>query len=357
MTHFLHTEADLQAGLAQLVLADPRLVPVAEKAGAFSLRRREAGFPGLCAIVCGQQLSTAAARDNPRPVVCRLRSVSSRRRTRARAPTSSNGSACRPPRSSRSRKSARPSPKGHIDLDAVGNMDADAGARNADRAAWRRTVDRRHLSAVLSRPCRCVSVRRSRGCRKSARIAFGPAQAAGREGAHQNGRGLAAVARRGGASALGLLSRGEAARRHRRRVQAKIAGRKKGRQENDEKEKEEWLNSTARGSSRARDTARQLVVFLHGYGADGNDLIDIGRAWQRTAAATRLSSRRTRRGPAARRRRAANGFRSPSAIPTNAGTGVNAAAPVLNAFLDAELKRRNLPPSALALVGFSAKAP
>ena len=26
--------------------------------------------------------------------------------------------------------------------------------------------------------------------------------------------------------------------------------------------------------------ARRLVVFLHGYGADGNDLIDIGRTWQ-----------------------------------------------------------------------------
>ena len=26
--------------------------------------------------------------------------------------------------------------------------------------------------------------------------------------------------------------------------------------------------------------AKHLVVFLHGYGADGNDLIDIGRAWQ-----------------------------------------------------------------------------
>src|SRR4051794_20413449 len=25
---------------------------------------------------------------------------------------------------------------------------------------------------------------------------------------------------------------------------------------------------------------RRLVVFLHGYGADGNDLIDIGRQWQ-----------------------------------------------------------------------------
>jgi DNA-3-methyladenine glycosylase II len=61
MTTFLHTDADLRAGLAQLIIADPRLVPVAEKAGAFALRRREAGFPGLCAIVCGQQLSTASA--------------------------------------------------------------------------------------------------------------------------------------------------------------------------------------------------------------------------------------------------------------------------------------------------------
>ena len=61
MSHFLHTDADLRTRLAQLILADPRLKPVAEKAGAFSLRRREGGFPGLCAIVCGQQLSTASA--------------------------------------------------------------------------------------------------------------------------------------------------------------------------------------------------------------------------------------------------------------------------------------------------------
>ena len=27
-------------------------------------------------------------------------------------------------------------------------------------------------------------------------------------------------------------------------------------------------------------TAKQLVVFLHGYGADGNDLISLGREWQ-----------------------------------------------------------------------------
>lgn len=61
MTNFLHSDADLQAGLARLVAADPRLAPIAEKAGRFSLRRREAGYAGLCAIVCGQQLSTASA--------------------------------------------------------------------------------------------------------------------------------------------------------------------------------------------------------------------------------------------------------------------------------------------------------
>jgi phospholipase/carboxylesterase len=39
--------------------------------------------------------------------------------------------------------------------------------------------------------------------------------------------------------------------------------------------------------------------------------------------------------------------------PDERWTGVNEAAPILERFLDAELKRRDLPPSALALVGFS----
>jgi phospholipase/carboxylesterase len=54
--------------------------------------------------------------------------------------------------------------------------------------------------------------------------------------------------------------------------------------------------------------ARQLVVFLHGYGADGNDLIEIGRAWQALLCPTPRSPRRMRQGHAARRRWGASGF-------------------------------------------------
>ncbi|NWG23771.1 MAG: DNA-3-methyladenine glycosylase 2 family protein [Pseudorhodoplanes sp.] len=60
-SHILQTEADLHAALAKLVLADPRLGAVLAKAGSPALRRRAPGFAGLCAIVVGQQLSTASA--------------------------------------------------------------------------------------------------------------------------------------------------------------------------------------------------------------------------------------------------------------------------------------------------------
>jgi DNA-3-methyladenine glycosylase II len=61
MSHFLHTEADLDAALKRLLAADPRLQAVLSAAGRPNLRRREAGFAGLCAIVVSQQLSTASA--------------------------------------------------------------------------------------------------------------------------------------------------------------------------------------------------------------------------------------------------------------------------------------------------------
>ncbi|MBI3705384.1 MAG: prolyl oligopeptidase family serine peptidase [Rhizobiales bacterium] len=98
--------------------------------------------------------------------------------------------------------------------------------------------------------------------------------------------------------------------------------------------------------------ARQLVVFLHGYGADGNDLIEIGRAWlgllPDAAFVSPHAPRPCGQAPVGREWFALT-FRDPN----ERWAGVNAAAPMLNAFLDAELKRRNLPPQALALVGFS----
>jgi DNA-3-methyladenine glycosylase II len=125
MTRFLHTEEDLQAGLAELVIADPRLEPVAEKAGQFSLRRREPGFPGLCAIVCGQQLSTASAAA----IRARLFAAfdpfhhDTVRRARAGKLKRLGLSA---PKIRSIREIGKAVAKGRIDLTAVGNMDADA---------------------------------------------------------------------------------------------------------------------------------------------------------------------------------------------------------------------------------------
>jgi phospholipase/carboxylesterase len=98
--------------------------------------------------------------------------------------------------------------------------------------------------------------------------------------------------------------------------------------------------------------ARQLVVFLHGYGADGKDLIDIGRAWQgilpHAAFVSPHAPEPCGQAPVGRQ-----WFPLTFRNPDERWTGVNTAGPQLEQFLDAELKRHNLPPGALALVGFS----
>jgi DNA-3-methyladenine glycosylase II len=61
MAHHLDGEADLDHGLKQLLKSEPRFKAVQACAGRPQLRRRDAGFAGLCAIVVAQQLSTASA--------------------------------------------------------------------------------------------------------------------------------------------------------------------------------------------------------------------------------------------------------------------------------------------------------
>ena len=96
--------------------------------------------------------------------------------------------------------------------------------------------------------------------------------------------------------------------------------------------------------------AKRLVVFLHGYGADGNDLIDIGRAWQDLLPDTAFVSPHAPE-PCGQAPVGRQWFALFSRAPTSAGTA--STAPRLERFIDAELTRRKLPPSALALVGFS----
>ena len=98
--------------------------------------------------------------------------------------------------------------------------------------------------------------------------------------------------------------------------------------------------------------ARQLVVFLHGYGADGNDLIDIGRAWQQLLPQAAFASPHAPE-PCGQAPVGRQWFPLTMRDPGERWTGVNKAAPLLERFLDAELNRHKLPPSALALVGFS----
>jgi len=57
----LNTQADLESAIHVLLEQDPRLKPIFELAGMPALRRRDPGFAGLAAIVCGQQVSTASA--------------------------------------------------------------------------------------------------------------------------------------------------------------------------------------------------------------------------------------------------------------------------------------------------------
>ena len=61
MTLRLETQADVDAGVRQLLRQDPRLAPIVAAAGRTLLRRRPGGFAGLASIIVAQQLSTASA--------------------------------------------------------------------------------------------------------------------------------------------------------------------------------------------------------------------------------------------------------------------------------------------------------
>lgn len=96
----------------------------------------------------------------------------------------------------------------------------------------------------------------------------------------------------------------------------------------------------------------QLVVLVHGYGADGNDLIGLAPYWQRALPRAAFAA------PNAPERVPGSPFGYQwfgitRLDPQLMAAGADGAAPKLNAFIDAELARHGLDDSKLALVGFS----
>jgi len=103
--------------------------------------------------------------------------------------------------------------------------------------------------------------------------------------------------------------------------------------------------------SPARGTATHLVVLVHGYGADGQDLIGLAQHWQSLLPTVAFAA------PNAPTRVPGQGgyqwFPITRMDPHEMRNGVEAAAPALDEYLDAELARLELPPERLALAGFS----
>ena len=98
-------------------------------------------------------------------------------------------------------------------------------------------------------------------------------------------------------------------------------------------------------------TARQLVVLVHGYGADGQDLLGLANHWQGILPTVAFAAPN-----------------APTRVPGSSGyqwfpisridphemqKGVEVAGPQLDEYLDGELACLGLPPENLALAGFS----
>lgn len=97
---------------------------------------------------------------------------------------------------------------------------------------------------------------------------------------------------------------------------------------------------------------KQLVVILHGFGANGDDLIEIGRQWQpHLPDAYFVSPHAHEPCPGAPGGR--QWFALTDRNPHERITGADAARSVLDAFIDAELASQQLTDAQLAVVGFS----
>jgi DNA-3-methyladenine glycosylase II len=121
---FLHHDGDFDVGLASVTEADVRLRELIELVGRPTLRRRPAGFPGLCAIICSQQLSTASAAAIWGRLAAAFDPLGPEAVRRARADKLARIGLSRP-KIKTLKAISRALDKGEIDLDRLAHMDAD----------------------------------------------------------------------------------------------------------------------------------------------------------------------------------------------------------------------------------------
>ena len=98
---------------------------------------------------------------------------------------------------------------------------------------------------------------------------------------------------------------------------------------------------------------KQLVVFIHGYGADGNDLMSLGQHWRSVLPNAAFVSPHAAEPCAGNPFGGRQWFGLTMADPQERWRGVEKAGPGLNAYLDEQLAEFGLGDDALALVGFS----
>lgn len=98
--------------------------------------------------------------------------------------------------------------------------------------------------------------------------------------------------------------------------------------------------------------AKQLVIFLHGVGADGNDLIGLAPYFQQALPDARFISPNAPypfdMAPYGFQWFSLQDFTEEARL-----AGADRAAPILNAFIDSELAKDGLTEESLALIGFS----
>src|SRR5215472_1628831 len=97
---------------------------------------------------------------------------------------------------------------------------------------------------------------------------------------------------------------------------------------------------------------RQLVILLHGLGADGNDLIGLAPYWAPLLPEAEFVSPNAPF-PCDMASYGYQWFSAQDRSPAAVLAGVRAAAPMLDAFIDEALAERRLSDNDMALVGFS----